>query len=283
MFVDESNIRWKIYQPSFEDFDMVKSIKKLGVVQNLIVRPFKEGDKVKYGIICGSRRYLAALRAGLKKIPCRILDLDDISAMGLSFTENENRRDIPRWRVIDWIVEMYEKIRDNNKDESKILTKLSKKSALSKQTIRKYLMIGSLPSDVKILLKKDSERTEIEKEKIKRYIAHDYKTELTMGVAELIAINLIDIPENKLFQHTIELTRFPYDGAKIIIDHLKENLDRTIDEIVEALIRKSTKYRSITLQLKSELYSNLEDLCLERRIKLHDLILNLIKEGLKTY
>lgn len=50
-----------------------------------------------------------------------------------------------------------------------------------------------------------------------------------------------------------------------------------------SIVKQSTKYRSITLHLEKELYNNLEELCLKRRIKLHDLIPNLIKEGTKSY
>lgn len=212
------------------------------------------------------------------------MELDDISAMGLSFTENENRRDIPRWRVIDWIVEMNDKINPESSEHLKILTKLSKKSALSIQTIKRYLNIGKLPSKLKILLKKNSERNEREKEILKKYITYNYtKVELTIGTAELIVHNLLDLPEEKLFEHAIGLTRFPSEGVKEIIKHLKEDPDQSVDDIVLSIIKQSTKFRSITLHLEKDLYNNLEGQCLKRKIKLYDLIPNLIKEGLKSY
>lgn len=210
--------------------------------------------------------------------------MDDISAMGLSFTENENRRDIPRWRVIDWIVEMNDKINPEESTDPKTLTKLSKKSALSTQTIKRYLNIGKLPSKLKILLKKNNERNEREKEILKKYIQYNYtKVELTIGVAELIIDNLLDLPEEKLLEHAIGLTKYPFEGVKEIITHLKEDPDQSVDDVALSIIKQSTKFRSITLHLEKDLYNNLEELCLKRRIKLHDLIPNLIKEGLNSY
>lgn len=284
LVIDDTNIRKEIQQPSLEDLDLIKSIKKLGVVQNLTVRPIKIQGEKKYGIICGSRRYFASVKAGLKNLPCRVLELDDISAMGLSFTENENRRDIPRWRVIEWIVEMNKKINPEGSTDLKFLTKLSKKSALATQTIKRYLNIGKLPSSLKILLKKHHERNDREKEILKKYIQYNYtKVELTIGIAGLIIDNLLDLPEERLLEHAIDLTRYPFEGVKEIIEHLKKDPDQSVDDVVHSIIKQSTKFRSITLYLEKELYNNLEELCLKRRIKLYDLIPNLIKEGLKSY
>lgn len=285
LFIDECNIRKEIQQQSHEDLDLVKSIKKFGVLQNLIVRPYNIEGKTKYGIVCGSRRYTAAVKARVNEIQCRVLELDDISAMGLSFTENENRRDIPRWRVIDWIFKMNDKI-SKKVSQSKMLKALIKNSALSTRTVKRYLKIGGLPSKVKILLKKHDERTENEKDILKKYIPYGYiKCELTIGIADLIAEYLINLPEELLFEHTIDLLKYPIttNGAGEIIKHLKDNPERSVEEIINTIIKESSKFRTLTLKLDKSLYNRLEELCVERKIKLLDLILNLIKEGLKTY
>jgi len=164
LVIDNFNIRKKI---SVDDVQpMVKSVKEQGIIQNLIVRPARHLGENKYSIICGSRRYQAAIKADFKKLPCKILDVDDITAMGLSLIENEGRVNIPTWRTIEWIGEMARKIESQEKirDKAKIVKKLAEKSAYTSQTIKRYLKIDKLYPKVKILLKPHEERTLEEKE-----------------------------------------------------------------------------------------------------------------------
>ena len=71
---------------------LMESIKDRGVLEPVLVTP-KDG---KYLLLCGERRYLAALKLGLTSIPARILDAvtqnDEILAFQL--TENLQREDL---------------------------------------------------------------------------------------------------------------------------------------------------------------------------------------------
>jgi len=77
----------------FDDAEMVeltKSIKKVGLLEPLVVR--KKDDK--YEVVCGIRRYraLGHINNG-SKIPINIVDVDDYHARLLSFKENKDRSD----------------------------------------------------------------------------------------------------------------------------------------------------------------------------------------------
>ncbi len=242
-------------------------------------------EKKKYGIICGSRRYLASVKAGLKKILCRIIDVDDITAMGVSLTENEGRTDIPPWRTIEWVGRMKNKIRNEKgiRKNAKIRKILSEKSALSIGTIKKYLKIYGLPSKVKILLKKKEERTLKENEMIKKYVPYGYKkNELKVGIAELIADNLMEFEDEILFIHSIKLTEYLYEIAKEIIYKLKDDPEKSIDEIYEMVI-KTSGFRERTIKLEKNLLKQIENLALKRKIFLDELIILLIKKGIKHF
>lgn len=63
---------------------LAESIRYNGLLNPITVRRCTGG----YEIICGARRYKAALVAGLRKIPCLLLDADDRTVATLRLTEN---------------------------------------------------------------------------------------------------------------------------------------------------------------------------------------------------
>ena len=53
--------------------ELAESIRKNGVMQNLTVMP-QEGKPGEYTIIMGHRRHAAVVQAGLKELPCRVME-----------------------------------------------------------------------------------------------------------------------------------------------------------------------------------------------------------------
>lgn len=70
--------------------ELVDSIRQHGVLQPLLVRPVGEG----YQLIAGERRLIAAKRAGLEAVPCRVLELTDQQVFEVSLEENLKRQDL---------------------------------------------------------------------------------------------------------------------------------------------------------------------------------------------
>lgn len=71
--------------------ELAESIKAQGVVQPILLRPL---DTDRYEIIAGERRWRAAQRAGLEKIPAVVRRVDDESAVAMSLIENIQREDL---------------------------------------------------------------------------------------------------------------------------------------------------------------------------------------------
>ena len=71
--------------------ELAESIKAQGVMQPIVLRPVDSG---RYEIIAGERRWRAAQRAGMEKIPAVIRDVDDESALAMSLIENIQREDL---------------------------------------------------------------------------------------------------------------------------------------------------------------------------------------------
>ena len=71
--------------------ELSESIKKYGVLENLLVRPIAQN---KYELVAGERRYRAAIEAGLTKVPVTIKQLSDESALQIALIENLQREDL---------------------------------------------------------------------------------------------------------------------------------------------------------------------------------------------
>ncbi len=70
---------------------LTDSVRELGVLQPILVRPVGEG---RYELIAGERRWRAARRAGLPTIPAVVRDVDSQSALEQAVVENLHRQDL---------------------------------------------------------------------------------------------------------------------------------------------------------------------------------------------
>ena len=70
--------------------ELADSIKKVGVLQPIVVRPHADG----YQIIAGERRWRAARAAGLDKVPVRVMMCSETEALALALIENLQREDL---------------------------------------------------------------------------------------------------------------------------------------------------------------------------------------------
>ncbi|MGD1054744.1 MAG: ParB/RepB/Spo0J family partition protein [Nitrososphaerales archaeon] len=86
LFVGELNARMDIGDLT----GLVNSIKDIGIIEPLIVRPTQ--DKEKFEIIAGRRRYESGKLAGLPTYPCVVQELTDVDALVASLAENMARQ-----------------------------------------------------------------------------------------------------------------------------------------------------------------------------------------------
>ncbi len=99
------------------DRQLAASVKSMGLLQDLVVRPLESLDvttediEASYAIVAGSRRYQAALEAGMEEIPCKIIDTDDVEAAWASLIENTDREDLSEHEVANQLRLIYDLIR----------------------------------------------------------------------------------------------------------------------------------------------------------------------------
>ena len=69
---------------------LVDSIREVGILQPLLVRPAEDG----YELIAGERRLRAARRAGLRTVPVVVRPTDDVGSLERALVENLHRQDL---------------------------------------------------------------------------------------------------------------------------------------------------------------------------------------------
>ncbi|AGC50240.1 ParB/RepB/Spo0J family partition protein [Lawsonia intracellularis] len=74
--------------------ELVLSIKNQGVVQPILVRPYREQSSIRYEIVAGERRWRAAKLAGLVDVPVYIKELNDEDVLTIALIENLQREDL---------------------------------------------------------------------------------------------------------------------------------------------------------------------------------------------
>lgn len=136
-------IRPNAFQPR-KDFDeesieeLAQSIKENGIIQPLVVRK-SEGN---YEIIAGERRWRAAQRVGLTKVPVIIKDVSDRQALELALVENLQREDL---NPIEEAAAYEQLIEDFGLTHEEISTRIGKE----RSTITNQLRLLKLPDEIK--------------------------------------------------------------------------------------------------------------------------------------
>ena len=140
------------YQPrSIFDEDKLdelsSSIKENGIIQPIAVRPNKY-ENGKFEIIAGERRWLAAQRAGLNKVPVVVLDIDDQKSLEIAIIENVQRQDL---NIIEEAKGYQRLVKEFGYDHEKISKFMSK----SRSHISNTLRLLNLPQDIIGLLEEE--------------------------------------------------------------------------------------------------------------------------------
>jgi len=123
--------------------ELAASILTFGIIQPITL---KETGPDKYIIICGERRYRAALKAGLNQIPAYIKTAADEQIMEMALLENIQREDL---NAIE-IALAYQKLLDNSGQTQE---QLSERVGKKRTTISNYLRLLKLPAEIQVCLK----------------------------------------------------------------------------------------------------------------------------------
>ncbi len=74
--------------------ELAESIRNLGVVQPVVVRPLEAQESPHYELIAGERRLRAARMAGVTAVPAVVRHADDAASLQIALAENVARQDL---------------------------------------------------------------------------------------------------------------------------------------------------------------------------------------------
>ena len=143
MLLDIEEMVPNAFQPR-RDFDedamgeLVSSIREKGIIQPLIVRKAENG----YEIIAGERRWRAARKAGVTKVPVIIKEASDREALELALVENLQREDL---NPIEEATAYEQLIKEFGLTHEEISERIGKE----RSTITNQLRLLKLPEEVK--------------------------------------------------------------------------------------------------------------------------------------
>lgn len=125
--------------------ELSKSIKEMGVIQPIIVRPVTEG---RYEIVAGERRWRAAAKAGSSTIPAIVRNYSDSESLEIALIENLQREDlnpIETAEAYQTLISKYSYTHDV----------LAKRIGKDRSSITNHLRLLKLPEPIKDHVRQD--------------------------------------------------------------------------------------------------------------------------------
>jgi ParB family transcriptional regulator, chromosome partitioning protein len=122
---------------------LAESIAASGLVQPVVVRPLPEPDErdARYELIAGERRWRAAARAGLARIPALVREADEAERLELALVENLVREDLNALEAARACASLLE-------DFGQTQAALAERLGRSRPAISNLLRLLELPEDV---------------------------------------------------------------------------------------------------------------------------------------
>ena len=123
--------------------ELAASIKLLGLIQPITVRPLPDG---RYQIISGERRFRASQIAGLETIPAYVRKTDDQGMLEMAIVENIQREDLDS---IEVALSFQRLIEECNLTQEAMAERVGKKRA----TVTNYLRLLRLPAEIQFAIR----------------------------------------------------------------------------------------------------------------------------------
>lgn len=123
--------------------DLAASIREIGVLQPILVRPAASGSG--YELLAGERRWRASRRAGLSVIPAVVRATDDLGSVERALVENLHRQDLT---PLEEAAAYQQLIEDFQFTHEQVATRVGK----SRSAVSNMLRLLTLPPSIQHLL-----------------------------------------------------------------------------------------------------------------------------------
>jgi ParB family chromosome partitioning protein len=197
--------------------ELADSIRTVGLLQPLIVRPIDGG----YEVVVGERRYRALQQAGLEKVPVIIKDYADDEVIELNLIENIQREDlsaVEKGKVCKELLEKYPE-----KYPSQVA--LAKKLGISHDAISLWLRtVELIPEEAQQFIAPSTISREIPEGKI------DYLTAVRVG-------RTVKEPKRKIeVIRKLSEKRLPSKAKIEVIRKIAKEPKKPVDEVIKEVI-----------------------------------------------
>lgn len=120
--------------------ELAESIKQVGLLEPLIVRPFEDG----YEVVVGERRYRASQQANLEEVPVIIREYSDDEVIELNLIENIQREDLSGVEKGKSCRKLMESCPDKYPTQKQIADKIG----VSDSSISEWLRLTEAPEEI---------------------------------------------------------------------------------------------------------------------------------------
>jgi ParB family chromosome partitioning protein len=226
--------------------ELSNSIKEHGVIQPILVVKNEDG----YAIVAGERRWRAAKKAGLKKIPAIVKEYNETKKKQVALIENIQREDLN-------IVEVARAIKELMEIENCSQTEVAKITGKNVSTISNIVRLLKLPDEIlgyildgelvegqaRALLALDSKKRQLEiaKKAIEKKLTVRDVEKLVYGSEEYVRKPEKQQPKSVYYKN-LENKLKDYFGYKVKLDYTKSHQKLIIEyddkEGLENLLNK---------------------------------------------
>jgi len=272
LFIGKCNVRKDVGDIS----ELTESIKQVGVLEPLIVRPTRTS---RYEIVVGNRRYRAAETIGLKKVPCIVKEMSDDEAIIASLTENIQRGDLAEEEIAETFLSLHE-LSPKRWTQEVFARHVGKSQQWVSTLLTAYQSLVKLKPSGVIKSMKAYPREEERKEGVAP-VKHLTDIEFALRSEEVRSA----LPERRLEEKRVELAKavieLPQEDAKRVIDRFKMYPEKPVEEVKEeALARKAGV--SLETYLPPRIARELDKVAEEKGLSMEEVLPDIVKKGLEV-
>lgn len=195
--------------------ELADSIKQVGLIEPIIVRPIEDG----YEVVVGERRYRASQQVGLKKIPAIVREYSDYEVIELNLIENVQREDLSAVEKGNSCLLLREKFPSKYPS----FLSIARKMGLDVSTINVWIQVAGMPKEIQSMIATETESRRVPTGKI------DYWTAAKLG-------KIKDPAKQVTVAQTLVERRIKGTRARQIISAVVKQPDRPIAEILDSAI-----------------------------------------------
>lgn len=197
--------------------ELASSIKEVGLLQPIIVRPVEED----YEVVLGERRYRASQQAGLTKIPTIVRDYTDDEVVQLNLVENIQREElsaIEKGQVCKYLLE-------NCADKYPSQTSVAKKIGVSAEAVSLWLhAVEIVPKEAQQYIAPSALSGEVPEGKI------DYSTAVKIGRS-------VEEPERQVeLIRKLAEKKLPKKDRTQVIEKISTQPEKSVEQAIKEIV-----------------------------------------------